>query len=204
LDEEIFHARRVRRIGTVGIHDTADIAPPAAQILRTLHQSLWNAVGRGRRALMLSARFACFFASYAEPAKDGFGHSDGQRKNSVRLVSQPTDPMKTTAKITAACITLVLAAAVGSAAPVAENWENHCAKCHGEDGKGQTKAGKKLNVKDYTEAKAQAEMKDDDMLKAIVDGVFDKAGKEKMKAYKEELSAAESKELVAYIRKFKG
>lgn len=112
--------------------------------------------------------------------------------------------MKTTAKITAACVTLLLAAAVSSAAPVAENWENHCAKCHGADGKGQTKAGKKLNVKDYTEAKVQAEMKDEEMLKAITDGVFEKGGKEKMKAYKDEVSAAEAKELVAYIRKFKG
>jgi cytochrome c6 len=94
-------------------------------------------------------------------------------------------------------------AALSSAAPVAENWENHCAKCHGADGKGQTKAGKKLQVKDYTDAKVQAEMKDADMIKATSDGVFDKAGKEKMKAYKDELSADEVKALVAYIRKFK-
>lgn len=89
------------------------------------------------------------------------------------------------------------------AAPVAENWENHCAKCHGADGKGQTKAGKKLNAKDYTSAKVQAEMKDADMIKATADGVFDKAGKERMKAYKDELSSQEIQELVAYIRKFK-
>jgi cytochrome c6 len=49
----------------------------------------------------------------------------------------------------------------------------------------------------------QAEMKDADMIKATSDGVFDKAGKEKMKAYKDELSADEVKALVAYIRKFK-
>ena len=94
-------------------------------------------------------------------------------------------------------------AAVLVAAPVAENWENHCTKCHGADGKGQTKAGKKLNVRDYTDPKVQAEMKDDAMIKATADGVFDKAGKEKMKAYKDELSAEEIKELVAYIRKLK-
>ena len=97
----------------------------------------------------------------------------------------------------------LLLAAVLAAAPVAENWENHCTKCHGADGKGQTKAGKKLNVKDYTDAKVQAEMKDADMFKATKEGVFDKAGKEKMKAYKDELSDAEINELVAYVRKFK-
>ena len=97
----------------------------------------------------------------------------------------------------------LLLAAVLVAAPVAENWENHCTKCHGADGKGQTKAGKKLNVRDYTDAKVQAEMKDPDMIKATAEGVFDKGGKEKMKAYKDELSPEEIKELVAYIRKFK-
>lgn len=94
-------------------------------------------------------------------------------------------------------------AALSTAAPVAENWDNHCAKCHGADGKGQTKVGKKLKLKDYTDAKVQAELKDEDMIKATADGVFDPAGKEKMKAYKGELSADEIKELVAHVRKFK-
>jgi cytochrome c6 len=111
--------------------------------------------------------------------------------------------MKTCTKITALAVGLLALAALGRAAPAAENWENLCAKCHGADGKGQTKAGKKLSVKDYTDAKVQAEMKDADMEKTILDGVTDKAGKEKMKAYKEEISAAEAKELVAYIRKLK-
>ncbi len=97
---------------------------------------------------------------------------------------------------------LVLAAAI-FAAPVAENWDNHCAKCHGADGKGQTKVGRKLKVKDYTDAAVQAGMTDEEMLKATVDGVFDDNGKEKMKAFKDELNSDEIKELVTYIRKFK-
>ena len=99
---------------------------------------------------------------------------------------------------------LALAATTaGFAAPVTENWENHCTKCHGDDGKGQTKVGKKLQLKDYTDAKVQAEMKDEEMIKVITAGVTDKAGKEKMKAYKDELSADEIKDLVAHVRKFK-
>src|SRR5476649_1813781 len=97
---------------------------------------------------------------------------------------------------------LVAGAAVGVAAPASENWDNNCSKCHGADGKGQTKVGKKLNLKDYTDAKVQADMKDADMTKTITDGVSDN-GKEKMKAFKEELSADEIKDLVAYVRKFK-
>jgi cytochrome c6 len=89
------------------------------------------------------------------------------------------------------------------AAPAAENWENHCTKCHGADGKGQTKAGKKLDLKDYTSAEVQAKMTDEEIIKAITDGVTDEKGKERMKAYKDELSADEITDLLAYVRKFK-
>ncbi len=111
--------------------------------------------------------------------------------------------MKNSHKIITAGLVLLAGATLGLAAPVAENWENHCTKCHGEDGKGQTKVGKKLKLKDYTDAKVQAEMKDEDMIKATADGILDAAGKEKMKGYKDELTADEIKDLVAYIRKFK-
>ena len=99
-------------------------------------------------------------------------------------------------------LTFFAGATVGRSAPAAENWDNHCTKCHGADGKGQTKAGKKLQLKDYSDPAVQAKMKDEEMVKTIAEGVFDK-GKEKMKAYKDELSADEIKELVAYVRKMK-
>ncbi len=97
---------------------------------------------------------------------------------------------------------LALSAAVGHAATAAENWENNCAKCHGADGKGQTKIGKKLGVKDYTDAKVQAQLTDEDMLKAITDGVKEN-GKEKMKPFKDDLSEEERRDLIGYIRKLK-
>jgi cytochrome c553 len=110
--------------------------------------------------------------------------------------------MKTTTKLAFTTLMLFLVTGLALAAPAAENWDNLCASCHGADGKAQTKTGKKLKLRDYTEAKVQAELKDDAMAKAITDGVkID--GKEKMKAYKEEISGSEIQELVAYVRKFK-
>ena len=111
--------------------------------------------------------------------------------------------MKHLTKITAASLALLFGAALSYAAPASENWENHCTKCHGADGKGQTKVGKKLQLKDYTDAKVQAEMKDDEIINVIAQGITDKAGKEKMKAYKPELSDDEIKDLLAYVRKLK-
>jgi cytochrome c553 len=81
-------------------------------------------------------------------------------------------------------------------------FEKDCAKCHGTDGKGQTKMGQKLGVKDYTDAKVQAELKDDAATKAIKEGLKDKEGKVLMKPA-ESLSDSDIKGLIAYIRTFK-
>ena len=98
----------------------------------------------------------------------------------------------------AACAAMVMSA---SAADVKENWAKSCAKCHGVDGKGDTKMGKKLEIKDFTDSKYQDSLKDADMIKAIKEGVKD-GEKIRMKAA-EGLSDEEIKALVAYVRAFK-
>ena len=83
------------------------------------------------------------------------------------------------------------------------NYEKECAKCHGPDGAGKTKMGEKLGIKDYSSAKVQGEMKDDEMAKAIKEGVKDKAGKTRMKGFGETLNDQDIKALVTYIRSLK-
>ena len=97
---------------------------------------------------------------------------------------------------------LVVGAVSVRAADAKENWEKNCTKCHGADGKGKTKMGEKLGIKDYTDAKVQDGMKDDAMIRAIKEGVKD-GDKPKMKAYGETLSDDEIKALVKYVRDFK-
>jgi cytochrome c553 len=98
---------------------------------------------------------------------------------------------------------LVAGAVSARAADAKEIYEKDCAKCHGADGKGKTKMGEKLGVKDHTDAKVQSEMKDEEMAKAIKEGVKEKeTEKIKMKAFSD-LSDVEVKALVAYIRAFK-
>jgi cytochrome c551/c552 len=81
-------------------------------------------------------------------------------------------------------------------------YEEQCAKCHGTDGKGATKMGQKIGCKDYTDAKVQAELKDDAGIKAIKEGLKDKDGKSLMKPT-EGVSDDDAKALVAYMRSFK-
>ena len=97
-----------------------------------------------------------------------------------------------------------LAAALSAkAADAKENYDNLCAKCHGVEGKADTKMGQKLGAKDFTDAKVQAAMKDEEMVKAIKDGIKDPDGRTKMKAFvtgvETPLSDEEVKALVAYV-----
>ena len=97
---------------------------------------------------------------------------------------------------------LIVGAVSVREADAKENWEKSCTKCHGPDGKGKTKMGEKLAIKDYTDAKVQEALKDDAMAKAIKEGVKD-GDKTKMKAYGDVLSDDEIKALVKYVRDFK-
>src|ERR1039457_2510548 len=83
-----------------------------------------------------------------------------------------------------------------------ENWDTLCAKCHGADGKGDTKIGAKLGAKDFTDAKVQADLKDDAAFKALKDGLKSEDGKTLMKPF-ENLSDDEIKALVAYVHTLK-
>jgi len=89
-----------------------------------------------------------------------------------------------------------------SAADAKDNWEKVCGKCHGPDGKGDTKMGQKLGIKDLTDAKLQADLKDDQAFKSIKEGIKDSEGKIKMKPA-ENISDDEIKALVQYVRTLK-
>ena len=96
-----------------------------------------------------------------------------------------------------------LAATLSSrAADAKENYDTLCAKCHGADGKGDTKMGAKLGCKDFTDAKVQGEMKDDAAFKAMKEGLKSADDKTLMKPF-DTLSDDEIKALVAYVRGLK-
>ena len=111
--------------------------------------------------------------------------------------------MKKTNKLVLLSLALLVAGVRSACAADAKaSWDKMCAKCHGPDGKGQTKMGQKLNIKDLTDTKVQSGFTDEEATKAIKEGVKDKEGKILMKA-QEGLSDDDIKGLVAYVRSSK-
>ena len=98
-------------------------------------------------------------------------------------------------------LALAASTAALSASDVGPIWEKTCQKCHGADGKGDTKMGKKMEVKDMTDAKYQASFTDEKATKDIKEGIKD-GDKTKMKPA-EGLTDDDIKALVAKVRSFK-
>jgi cytochrome c553 len=85
---------------------------------------------------------------------------------------------------------------------ISETWDRQCKKCHGEDGSGQTKMGKKLSVLDYTDPAVQAELTDEEMIRVIKEGAVNDAGKTIMKPLGETMTDEEIAEFIPLIRGF--
>jgi mono/diheme cytochrome c family protein len=89
---------------------------------------------------------------------------------------------------------IIASAGIGFAADAAAIWAQNCASCHGKDGSGNTMMGKKLGVKDYTKEQSFSDAEAANIIKN---------GKGKMKGFKDKLSDADVKALVAYVRSLK-
>jgi len=87
-------------------------------------------------------------------------------------------------------------------ADVETTWTTNCQSCHGKDGKGGTMMGRKLGIKDLSDAKVQASFDDATAAKTIKEGVT-VGGTEKMKGFGDKLSDDDVKALIAKVRSLK-
>lgn len=132
------------------------------------------------------------------PGLQALNRTDNLR---VELSDRNNSESKLMKKLVVIGLALAAAGALSAhAGDAKETFEKDCAKCHGVDGKGDTKMGKKLEIKDLTDAKIQG-TKDADLAKAIKEGIKD-GDKVRMKAFAD-LSDDEVKALVAYVHNLK-
>ena len=107
--------------------------------------------------------------------------------------------MRARCYLLSAFVILPLAARLVAAA-AKENYKTHCTSCHGSDGKGQTRLGKKSGAKDLSDKAALAKLSDQEVFNTIKLGRKNAKGEEKMEAFGDDMSDAEITELVAYVR----
>jgi len=111
--------------------------------------------------------------------------------------------MKLPNRISVASLCLAVSATSSLyAANAATLWKNECASCHGADGRGDTKMGRKLYINDLTDATLQAKFTDEEATKSIKSGLKDAKGNVIMKAISG-VSDDDVKALVAYVRSLK-
>ena len=54
-----------------------------------------------------------------------------------------------------------------------ETFKQYCAKCHGEDGKGETAKGRQLKARNFTDAEFQSGESNADLIKSVTEGKDD-------------------------------
>lgn len=110
------------------------------------------------------------------------------------------------------CKSIILTAALFAGGAFAEGepipqgkvealWKRNCATCHGEDGTGQTKAGKKAKVKDLTDKKYQASFTNEEAFKSVRHGKKE-GNRTVKKPVSSRVSDEEVKALIEWARKF--
>ena len=86
-----------------------------------------------------------------------------------------------------------------NAADGAALFKQHCALCHGKDGKADTPAAKKFGAKDLSASKTE----DAEITRQIREGKRDDKGKQLMPAFGEKLSADDVAALVNKVKAFR-
>ena len=97
---------------------------------------------------------------------------------------------------------LLILQVTASAVNAKANWMEHCSKCHGDDGRGQTKIGKKMKVPDFTTKQVQNLFTDEQAFKIIKNGLRDDNDKVSMLAV-EGLNDDEIRGVITFLRTLK-
>lgn len=86
-----------------------------------------------------------------------------------------------------------------AAADGAALFKQHCALCHGKDGKADTPAAKKFGAKDLSASKTE----DAEIIRQIREGKRDDKGKQLMPGFGEKLSADDVTALLEKVKSFR-
>lgn len=108
-------------------------------------------------------------------------------------------PAHPTPAITLAVLLCLAGSTTVGAADGPTLFKQHCALCHGKDGKADTPAAKKFGAKDLSASKTE----DTEITRQIHEGKRDDKGKQLMPGFAEKLSAEDIVALVGQVKSFR-
>lgn len=83
-----------------------------------------------------------------------------------------------------------------------DNYDKHCAACHGSDGKARTRLGRKSGAKDLSDKERLGKLSDTEAFNTVKNGRKNARGEQVMDPFAAELSDKEITEIVAFVRTF--
>ena len=92
--------------------------------------------------------------------------------------------------------------AVTSDTTAAGIWKRECSSCHGKDGAGKTKAGRRAKVKNFTDSEYQDTWTDEEAFNVISTATKNGEELKNKKPYADKLTVEEIKLMVAFVREF--
>jgi len=123
---------------------------------------------------------------------------------STRKPEARTPRSRATMILAAAVAVVMMSGTVAMAIDAGPLWDKNCASCHGKDGKGKTKTGEKLKVRDLTDPAVKAKLNKTNVSDSMTKGVkAEDSDKLVMKTYNEKLSAEEIQALTDYTLSLK-
>lgn len=78
-------------------------------------------------------------------------------------------------------------------------WNQHCAECHGKDGRGRTKEGRRLKITDLSNRQVQSFFSDEQAARVIREGLRDDDGPI-MHPFGKQLTDEQIQSLVRHVR----
>lgn len=89
-----------------------------------------------------------------------------------------------------------------NAQDIADLFNENCASCHGRDGKGATRAGRRAGVKDFTNSTYQASFTDAQAIQVVKTAKKNGEQLRGKKPFADKLSDTQIRQLVQYVRTF--
>jgi mono/diheme cytochrome c family protein len=135
--------------------------------------------------------------NYSRPKRDPIGSSGGRMNRAPRRFLLFIFIVATAAGLSLFTVLSAGNTNEAAAADAGTIYSRQCVSCHGRDGRGRTRKGRRTHARDMTNASWQDDVSDERLFNSISNG------RGKMPAFRKKISENDIDALVAYVRRMR-